>query len=136
MRQAYEARRAAGANGSTDDITMRAYQVGDVRELPQLSLGKDNQNSRRTQSTNDPSDLTQLKGEKVTLVQASNIGVSKAAQLGIEGLSKPAHLPYEVHYATSEGNDSPRRTPSAVLGRRRGAAPQPGRTVADFTRPA
>ncbi|MFD9326761.1 hypothetical protein [Streptomyces sp. NPDC060065] len=94
-----------------DDITMRAFQVGHVRVLPQLSLGKDNQNAWHTETTNEPGNLTPLKGEKVTLVQASNIGVSRAAELGIEGLNKPAHLPYEVHYATSEGN-SPRRTPS------------------------
>ncbi|MCF3136846.1 hypothetical protein [Streptomyces olivochromogenes] len=95
-----------------NDVTMRAYQVDNVRVLPQLSLGKDNQNSWRTRSTDDPGDVTQLKADsKVTLVQVSNFGVREAAALGMEGLNKPAHLPYEVHYSTSAGN-SPRRTPS------------------------
>ncbi|MDH6452442.1 MULTISPECIES: hypothetical protein [unclassified Streptomyces] len=94
-----------------DDITMRAFQVGNVRVLPQLSLGKDNQGAWRTEPTQDPSDLTNLKGEKITLVQASNMGVSRAAELGMEGLNKPAHLPYTVERSASAGN-SPRRTPS------------------------
>ncbi|MGV9450222.1 hypothetical protein [Streptomyces sp. NPDC003635] len=94
------------------DVTMQAYQVGDVRVLPQLSLGKDNQNSWRTQATADPGDVTGLAAErKVTLVQVSNFGVREAAALGMEGLNKPSHIPYEVHYSTSAGN-SPRRTPS------------------------
>ncbi|MEU8795432.1 hypothetical protein [Streptomyces sp. NPDC048643] len=94
-----------------NDITMQAFQVGNVRVLPQLSLGKDNQGAWRTDATQNPADLTNLRGEKITLVQASNLGVSKAAELGMEGLNKPAHLPYTVERSTSAGN-SPRRTPS------------------------
>ncbi|MET7744850.1 hypothetical protein [Streptomyces sp. NPDC005385] len=94
-----------------NDITMRAFQVGNVRVLPQLSLGKDNQGAWRTDPTQNPADLTNIKGDKITLVQASNIGVSKAAELGMEGLNRPAHLPYTVERSSSAGN-SPRRTPS------------------------
>ncbi|MGW6259928.1 hypothetical protein [Streptomyces sp. NPDC055085] len=94
-----------------NDITMQAFQVGNVRVLPQLSLGKDNQGAWRTNPTQNPADLTNLRGEKITLVQASNLGVSRAAELGMEGLNKPAHLPYTVERSTSAGN-SPRRTPS------------------------
>ncbi|WAZ25685.1 hypothetical protein STRCI_007196 [Streptomyces cinnabarinus] len=94
------------------DVTMRAYQVGHVRVLPQLSLGKDNQNSWRTTPAADPGQVTGLAADRnVTLVQVSNYGVREAAELRGGGLSKPAHLPYEVHYSTSADN-SPRRTPS------------------------
>ncbi|CCK25627.1 hypothetical protein BN159_1248 [Streptomyces davaonensis JCM 4913] len=94
------------------DVTMQAFQVGNVRVLPQLSLGKDNQNSWRTAPSADPSDVTGLAADRnVTLVQVSNYGVREAAALGMEGLNKPAHLPYEVRYSTSADN-SPRRTPS------------------------
>ncbi|GGY10168.1 hypothetical protein [Streptomyces anandii] len=93
-------------------ITMRAYQVGNVRVLPQLSLGKDNQNSWRTPGTDDPGDVSRLQMDRrVTLVQVSNLGVREAAGLGMEGLNRPAHLPYDVHFSTSADN-SPRRTPS------------------------
>lgn len=93
-------------------ITMRAYQVGNVRVLPQLSLGKDNQNSWRTGGTEDPGDVSRLQMDRrATLVQVSNLGVRRAAQLGVEGLNKPAHLPYDVHLSTSADN-SPRHTPS------------------------
>ncbi|MFF4354376.1 hypothetical protein [Streptomyces sp. NPDC001530] len=94
-----------------DAATMRAFQVGTVRVLPQLSLGKDNQDAWRKEPTQNPSDLTNLKGEGVTLTEASNIGVSQAAAAGIPGLDKPAHLPYTEHYSKSGGN-SPARTPS------------------------
>ncbi|MGW5640319.1 hypothetical protein [Streptomyces sp. NPDC003832] len=94
------------------DVTMQAYQVGQVRVLPQLSLGKDNQNSWRTDATNDPGQVTDLAMDRnVTLVQVSNFGVREAAALGMEGLNRPAHLPYEVHQSTS-ADHSPRRTPS------------------------
>ncbi|MXM63493.1 hypothetical protein GR925_08535 [Streptomyces sp. HUCO-GS316] len=96
------------------EITMQAFQVGDVRVLPQMSLGKDFGNSWRTESTQDPGAVTRLTFEdhKVTLVQASNFGVREAVDRGwTEGLAKPGHIPYEVKYSTSADN-SPRRTPS------------------------
>ncbi|MGW1537429.1 hypothetical protein [Streptomyces aureus] len=96
-----------------NDITMRAFQVDNVRVLPQLSLGKDNQGAWRTDPTQNPADLTNIQGERITLVQASNIGVSRAADLGFDGLDRPAHLPYRVERSSSVDN-SPRRTPSPL----------------------
>ncbi|MER6247159.1 hypothetical protein [Streptomyces griseorubiginosus] len=94
------------------DISMRAFQVGNSRVLPQLSLGKTNQGEWRTDATNDPGDLSRIHGERVTLVQAANLGVRQAAEMGFEGLNKPSRITYDVHrQARSEGG-SPIRTPS------------------------
>ncbi|MCX4904443.1 hypothetical protein [Streptomyces sp. NBC_00878] len=84
-------------------ITMQAYEVGNVRVLPQLSVGKVNQGAWRTEPTGS---------ENITLVQASNLGVSTAAGISHPGgLNKPAPIPYEVVHSKSADN-SPRRTPS------------------------
>ncbi|MGP3975932.1 hypothetical protein ACTWQF_18405 [Streptomyces sp. 8N114] len=95
-----------------DAITMQAFDVNGMRVLPQLGLTKTNQGSWRTSDRQDAMDLGRaLEGQKVTLVQASNIGVAQAASAGIGGLDRPSRIPYEVKYSSSAGN-SPRRTPS------------------------
>ncbi|MER5508815.1 hypothetical protein ABT052_26220 [Streptomyces sp. NPDC002766] len=95
-----------------DAITMQAFDVNGVKVLPQLGLTKTFQGSWRRGERDDAMDLgPSLHGDKITLVQASNIGVAQAASAGISGLDRPSRIPYDVQRSSSAGN-SPRRTPS------------------------
>ncbi|MGY1436514.1 hypothetical protein [Streptomyces reniochalinae] len=107
-----------------DAITMQAFEVNGARVLPQLGLTKVSQNSWRSSDQRDPMDLGKtLAGDKVTLVQATNMGVAEAARAAsnpglsaasraeLKKLSEPSRIPYEVRYSSSADN-SPRRTPS------------------------
>lgn len=95
-----------------DAITVQAFDVDGVKVLPQLGLSKTFQGSWRRDDRGDALDLgPSLDGDKITLVQASNIGVAQAAGAGISGLDRPSRIPYDVQRSSSAGN-SPRRTPS------------------------
>ncbi|MFD8305036.1 hypothetical protein ACFV29_22240 [Streptomyces sp. NPDC059690] len=95
-----------------DAITMQAFDVNGVKVLPQIGLTKTFQGSWRRGERDDAMDLGPgLDGDKITLVQASNIGVAQAAGAGISGLDRPSRIPYDVQRSSSAGN-SPRRTPS------------------------
>ncbi|MGI5455857.1 hypothetical protein ACQEWB_22280 [Streptomyces sp. CA-249302] len=108
-----------------NDITMRAYDVDGVKVLPQISLTKDAQNSWRGRDLpENPQNLherseanaqgvreSKLRGEKLTLVQATHLGVDRARERGLDtALQNPGRIRFEIRQPVS-ADQSPVTTP-------------------------